>query len=85
MPTFPPLIHFVKDKARSGYGSYASRNATSSANTNVWSGRRKEARIDEDEYQLTNIERSSDTNFNGKGIMVQSEIDQITSIVSREA
>ncbi|ROV97415.1 hypothetical protein VMCG_06877 [Cytospora schulzeri] len=81
MPTFPPLLKLARDKVRKGYGSYASHTAANPVNTSMWSARRKEKRMDEDEYQLTNIERGSDSNFHGKGIMVQSEIDQSTSTV----
>ena len=85
MPTFPPLVRLVKEKARKGYATYASHNSTNPANSNMWSARRKDTRKDEDEYQLTNIQRGSESNFHGKGIMVQSEIDQSSSIVYREA
>ncbi|KAK7739763.1 hypothetical protein SLS53_005733 [Cytospora paraplurivora] len=82
MPTFPPLIRLAKTKATQGYGNSDSYSSTP-ANTSVWSARRRQNRFDEDELQLTNIERGSDTNFNGKGIMVQSEIDQCSSVINK--
>lgn len=83
MPAFPPLIRLVKTRATQGYGSSESYSSNP-VNTCVWSARRKQSRMNEDELQLTNIERGSDTNFNGKGIMVQSEINQCTSIIDRD-
>lgn len=80
MPIFPPLIKLVKDRAKKGYASYASHDATKPGTSTGWSARRKDKRLNDDEYQLTNIERGSETNFHGKGIMVQSVIDQSTFV-----
>ncbi|PSR82755.1 hypothetical protein BD289DRAFT_370835 [Coniella lustricola] len=84
MPSFPPLVRLVKDKAKSGYATYRSNNSTKPISSHTFSGRHHRVGVtgEDDEYQLTTVEKGPNGNFSGNGILVESDINYSISMMS---